>query len=125
MIILQIILLTLVAWLTLKLLVRFFVIYKSVKNFFTIARRFKNNAQQKNHSSFYSFTNANKNANNRAHKHEHKHANQNNNAYTNTTKNQSNNTKMVECEKCQLYIPIDESYKAYGKYYCCKEHAQN
>lgn len=117
MIILQIILLTIVAWLLLKLVVRFFVIYRSAKNFLNIAKGFQNNASKTNKNSFfYTFTKGYANQN----------ATSDNNNTNNTKANNSNyDAQMVECEKCQLFIPIDESYYTNGKHFCCKEHSKD
>ncbi len=32
--------------------------------------------------------------------------------------------KMVQCERCGLYLPLDEAYVQGERYYCCKTHGR-
>lgn len=46
-------------------------------------------------------------------------------SYTNPSsksRNKKTNSRMVECSKCGVYVPEDESFLANGKSFCSKEH---
>jgi len=128
MIIVHFLLLSIIAWLAFKLFIRFYVIYKHSKNFINMSKKF----HAKNFKGFHTNANfKNRNAYQRSNSYDANNSNGNsNNNYTNNQKKTSkqaenNNTKMVECRACQLFVPIDESYNSEGKYYCCKEHTEN
>lgn len=103
MAIFQILLFLIASWLFAKLVVRSYLIYRFIKNFFSIA-----NGARKH----YGFHNTNG-----AYKHS---------SYNKAKANgkTTTNAKMVPCIKCQLYVPENESYFLDGKYYCCKEHSK-
>jgi hypothetical protein len=42
---------------------------------------------------------------------------------SNTNTNNNGNQKMVQCTKCQLYVPENKAYHYHGNFYCCEEHA--
>jgi len=41
-----------------------------------------------------------------------------------TNGNDENNSKMVKCTMCQLYIPKNKAYHYQGQFYCCEAHAK-
>lgn len=93
MALIQIILLILAGWLLMKLLVRGYAIFKIVQNFINLTKAARNNFKNKYNSN------------------------------TQKSKDKKKNGHMVECAKCNIYIPENESYFSKEKYYCCKEHS--
>ena len=124
----KIILLVLVAWLAVKVFIRSYAIYKFIRNFINLKNAIFNQTNQA-----YNNTNAQGANKSRDFKYSSS-ASTNKKTSSNSSANKKGqssrrakkdiNPKMVECEKCQVYIPESESVVKSGKHYCCKEHAE-